>query len=151
MKSLTLVFWLDFSLLLVFAALEAVSFTGLLLHEWLGIAVSVLILVHLLLAWTWISATMRRVTVPGSGRARVNYALNASLFAAAVVVILSGLLISEAALPALGFGIPPNDTPWRGLHNRSSDVVLILAGLHLGLNWDWAVAAAKKCLGRSSS
>ncbi len=141
-----LIFWLDVTLLLLICVLEVVPFTGLSLHEWIGIAIIVLILVHLLLSWTWISASSRRLTSRRYGRTRINYLLNFLLFASVAVVIFSGLLISEAALPALGIKTIPDDAGWRQIHGRFSDFVVIFAGLHLAINWDWSIAAARKCL-----
>jgi hypothetical protein len=141
------VFWLDLTLLILMCALESVTFTGLALHEWLALAMIGMILVHLLLSWTWIAASSRRLIAARSSRTRVNYLLNACLFASAITVMFSGLLISEVALPGLGIKSAAGDMQWRHLHNRASDFVLILAGLHLAINWDWSVAAAKKCLG----
>jgi cytochrome b561 len=142
-----LLFWLDVTLLLLTAALETVPFTGLTLHEWIGIAITLLVLIHILLSWTWIPASSRRLTAPRSGRTRVNYLLNFCLFASMAVVIVSGVLISEVALPALGIKATPDDFGWDRLHGRFSDFVVIFAGLHLAINWDWSIAAAKKCLG----
>ena len=133
-------------MLLVFCALETVPFTGLVLHEWLGLALVALILAHLLLSWPWISTATRRF-ISGSARTRVNYAINLGLFASMTVLILSGVLISEHAIPQL-LRIRPADLPdafrWDSIHDRLSDAVVILAGLHLALNWDWTFAAARK-------
>jgi hypothetical protein len=35
---------------------------------------------------------------------------------------------------------------WDSLHGHLSDFVVIFAGLHLAINWDWARAAARKIL-----
>jgi len=139
------VFFLDSTLLLGMCALESVSFTGLRLHEWLAITMVALILVHLLLAWTWIAASSRKLTAPKYGRTRVNYFLNACLFASAVTVMFSGLMISDVVLPRLGVASLAGNTRWLGLHNTASTIVLIFAGLHLAINWEWSVAAARKC------
>lgn len=139
-------FWLDAGLLLAFAALETVPFTGLVLHEWLGLAIVAMILAHLLLSWPWIATNTRRFT-SGSTRTRVNYLINLALFASMTVLILSGVLISEYAIPQI-LHVRPADLPdafrWDSIHDRLSDVVVVFAGLHLALNWDWTFAAARK-------
>ena len=139
-------FWLDAILLLAFCALETVPFTGLVLHEWIGLALVALILAHLLLSWPWISTTTRRFA-SGSARTRVFYAINLGLFAGMTVLILSGVLISEHAIPQV-LRIRPAGLPdafrWDSIHDRLSDAVVVLAGLHLALNWDWSFAAARK-------
>ena len=50
------VFGLDVTLLLSLCALQTVSFTGLVIHEWLGLAMVGMVLAHLLLAWSWIAS-----------------------------------------------------------------------------------------------
>jgi len=139
-------FWFDLTLLLSMCALQSVTFTGLTVHEWLAIAVMGLILIHILLSWTWIAATSRRLAAPRSGRARVNYFLNSCLFVSAITVLFSGLVISEVVLPAIGITVGPEDNRWRGIHNVASTLVVIFAGLHLAINWEWSIAAAKRCL-----
>ena len=40
------------------------------------------------------------------------------------------------------------DWRWDTLHNDFSGTVLILAGFHLAVNWDWVLAASEKLLSR---
>ena len=54
-------FWLDVALLVSICALQTVRFTGLVLHEWLGLAMVGMVLAHLLFSWSWI-ASLSRVT-----------------------------------------------------------------------------------------
>jgi hypothetical protein len=39
------------------------------------------------------------------------------------------------------------DERWRSIYGRFSDFFVIFAVLHLAINWEWSVAAAKRCLG----
>jgi cytochrome b len=80
-------FWLDATLLVSISALQTVRFTGLVLHEWLGLAMVGMVLAHLLFSWSWIASQSRRFTLQ-SIRARINYFLNLSLFAAVTAVDL---------------------------------------------------------------
>src|SRR5258707_10755932 len=129
-------FWLDLTLLASVCALQTVSFTGLVLHEWLGLAMVGMVLAHLLLAWSWIASQSRRLFAVQSVRARINYLLNLSLFAGVTAVIFSGILISQKAIPALTGtkAAPDMDWRWDTLHNQFSQFVLILAGFHLAIN-----------------
>jgi len=143
-------FWLDLTLLASVCALQTVSFTGLVLHEWLGLAMVGMVLAHLLLAWSWIASQSGRLFAVQSVRARINYLLNLSLFAAVTAVIFSGILISQKAIPALTGtkAAPDMDWRWDTLHNQFSQFVLLLAGFHLAINWDWALAAGEKLFRR---
>ncbi len=147
---LKVTFWLDVTLLTSICALQTVRFTGLVLHEWLGLAMVGMVLAHLLLAWSWITSQSRRFFTLQSVRARINYLLNLSLFAAVTAVIFSGILISQKAIPMLtgSKAAPDMDWRWDTLHNQFSDVVLMLAGFHLAINWEWVLAAGLKIFRR---
>jgi hypothetical protein len=143
-------FWLDVTLLVSVCALQTVRFTGLVLHEWLGLAMVGMVFAHLLFSWSWIASLSRRLFAVQSARARINYLLNLSLFAAVTAVIFSGILISQKAIPALigTKAAPDMDWRWDSLHNLFSQVVVMLSGFHLAMNWDWVLAAGEKLIGR---
>ncbi len=141
-------FWLDVTLLVSVCALQTVRFTGLVLHEWLGLAIAGMVLVHLLLAWSWIASQSRRLFAAQSVRARINYFLNLCLFASVSAAIFSGILISQKAIPALTGtkAAPDMDWRWDTLHNDFSGAAVILVGFHLAINWDWVLAAGERLL-----
>jgi len=143
-------FWLDVTLLVSVCALQTVRFTGLVLHEWLGLAMVGMVFAHLLFSWSWIASLSRRLFAVQSARARINYLLNVSLFAAVTAVIFSGILISQKAIPALigAKAAPDMDWRWDSLHNLFSQVVVMLSGFHLAMNCDWVLAAGEKLVGR---
>ena len=129
-------FWLDCWLLVAFAPLQTPRTTSLAGHEWLGVAFAAVIAVHLLVNWQWITATLRRIMVPGSSRARVNTLLNGALFICMALTVLSGLAISEVLLPPIG--LRPSDLQaWRQIHSLLAAMSVVIVGIHLGLNWDW--------------
>src|SRR5580700_1751605 len=146
---LQLTFWLDLTLLVSVCALQTVRFTGLVFHEWLGLAMAGMVFAHLLFSWSWIASLSRRLFAAQSARARINYFLNLSLFAAITATIFSGILISQHAIPALTGKAPPDmDWRWEGLHSRFAFFVLILSGFHLAINWEWVLAAIQKVFRR---
>jgi hypothetical protein len=144
-------FWLDVTLLVSVCALQTVRFTGLVLHEWLGLAMVGMVFAHLLFSWSWIASLSRRLFAVQSARTRINYLLNLSLFAAVTAVIFSGILISQKAIPALigTKAAPEMDWRWDSLHNDFSQFVVLLSGFHLAMNWDWVLAAGGKLFGRA--
>lgn len=125
---------LDVGLTGTMLALFSFALTGLALHEWLGLALCVLIPTHLLVSWPWLAATTRSLLRALPWRVRLTYLLNASLFVAIVVVTLSGLVISEAVMPGV-LPMGSNRAFWRGLHTTSANVCVLLMGLHLGVYW----------------
>ena len=144
---LRVAFWLDAALFVAVCAQEQIGFTGAIVHEWTGLTFAVLIVVHLLFSWSWI-ATQTRSAWRAESRARFNYALNLSLFAVVTAVIFSGIMMSQEAIPLFTkVRTPiPRDSAWFLVHNQLSNVLVVLAGLHLALNWDRALAAGRKLL-----
>jgi hypothetical protein len=136
-------FWLDVALVLSVCVLQTVRFTGLVLHEWLGLVMLGMVLAHLLFSWSWIATQSRRLFAGQSVRERVNYLINLALFAAVIAVLYSGISISQTAIPVLT-GVraaPVMDWRWDNAHDLFSQFVLLLAGFHLAINWDWLFAA----------
>jgi hypothetical protein len=117
-------FWvmLDCSMLLAFVVLQSWQLTGVVVHEWLAVALIGGLLAHLLLHWSWVETRSRRVLAPRSRRTRVNYALNLTLFVAATAAMVSGFMISKVVLPLhptpanylkwLTFTTSPRRRPW---------------------------------------
>ncbi len=144
-RSHAFVWWLDAGLFVAYVVVLSPRLTGLPVHEWLGIAMALVILVHLLLAWPWIETAMRRVTLPRRTRDTVNLALNVALFVTTTVVIVSGIVISQVAVPWLG--VPTiNDRVWRLMHNRWTTYMWWSASAHLAMNWRWISSAARRYL-----
>lgn len=129
-----LAYALDLVLLLTLLLLFSPRLTGLPVHEWLGLALGLPLLLHLLLSWRWIATATAGVFARGGMRSRINYVLNAILFVLIVIEIISGSMISAIAAPTLG--IPTvNDRSWRALHNLCLNWTLLVLGLHVAMNW----------------
>ncbi|HEX3748146.1 MAG TPA: DUF4405 domain-containing protein [Bryobacteraceae bacterium] len=149
-RRLQVAFWLDLALLVSICTLEQIPFTGAAVHEWLGLAFVGMVVWHLLLSWSWISSQTRQLFPVASARLLISYLLNLALFVLTTAVIYSGIRISQEAIPLFtGVRTPiPADSPWFYLHNNGSDLAIVLAGLHLALNWDWALAAIRRLVRR---
>ena len=117
--------------------------SGIAIHEWLATSLIAVLVVHLLLSWDWIARLTRRFVGNINNQSRINYILNWSLFIDGSIIMLSGLMISESVLPFLGFSLPRNFA-WRGLHEFSTNLFLVLLGLHTALHWSWVVDAFKR-------
>src|SRR5580693_1107044 len=142
---LKVTFWLDLTLLVSVCALQTVRFTGLVIHEWLGLVMVGMVFAHLLFSWSWIASLSRRLFAAQSLRGRINYLLNLGLFAAVTAVIFSGILISQKAIPVLTGTNAAPDMDWRRwdfLHDGFSQLVVLLSGFHLAMNLNWVLAAA---------
>ena len=140
----------DIILAVSFLVLMSVNLTGLPIHEWLGIALMLVVIVHLLSQWDWTISSSRGFLSHLTQRVRLTYVLNWALFISVVLVFFSGLVISENALPSLGLSIGQRGTGmfgfWHQLHTLTADAVLVLAAIHLGLNWRWVVSTLQQVL-----
>ena len=110
--------------------------TGIAVHEWLSLAVAGTVIVHLLLHWDWVTNLSKRFFNNPLHISRVNYVVDLLAFISFIVAMLSGLVISRVVMPSFdiqlvgGFG-------WRGIHNTSANLTLLLVAVHFGLHWDW--------------
>jgi hypothetical protein len=98
-------------------------------------------LVHLLLSWRWIVTAIKRTFAPARGRDAVNLLLNLLLFVTTTGVVVSGLMISQVALPALGIATV-DDSVWRETHNNWTDMMLLCIAAHIAMNFRWIVRVA---------
>jgi Domain of unknown function (DUF4405) len=135
-------FWLDALLLVAYALAYSLGFTGIATHEWLGIGLGVVLLVHLTLHWDWVIRTTRKLLRRG-GRERFVWLVNLLLLLSMTLCIASGIGISEVALPALGI-TPPASSFWRQMHDTTATLTLILVPIHAALRWRWIVGVARR-------
>lgn len=122
--------------------LQVVRLTGLTLHEWIGIAIAVPLLLHLVLQWQWIVATWRRAMREHRRRAQFNFGLNALLFVVMTLTIFSGILASEVVTPDLPIAAG-RTAFWSDVHSFMTNVLVGLVGLHVALNWRWIANAVR--------
>ena len=117
--------------------------TGIAIHEWLTIAGTMAIILHLLLNWNWIAGLTRRFFRKVAAKSRINCILNWLFFIDGVLVMLTGIMISEVVLPLFGIQAPRGSI-WRQLHSLTADLSLFILGLHLALNWTWVVSIIER-------
>jgi hypothetical protein len=65
--------YLDLALVVGFLITMEEKLTGRTLHEWLGVALGVSLVVHLLLHWDWMVAITRRIFKKRPRSTRLNY------------------------------------------------------------------------------
>lgn len=134
---------LDIVIFLAFLVAGEPHFTGLAIHEWLGLAFGAGILTHILLHGNWVIAITKRIFSTLPNATRINYVLNLALFIDIVAIIISGIAISRVALPAVGiasFG----ESSMSGLHHISANLFTPLVGLHIAMHISWIVATFKR-------
>ncbi|MBN1536769.1 MAG: DUF4405 domain-containing protein [Anaerolineales bacterium] len=117
--------------------------TGIPIHEWLGLAVIIPLLVHLLINWGWLSSTTRRFFGRLPGQTRINYLLNWALFILMTAEGFTGVMISKVVLPMFGLSAS-HVYIYKYLHIILADSLLIVFGLHLAMHWRWILTVIKK-------
>jgi hypothetical protein len=135
---------IDTGIFFAFLVVMSPNFSGIAVHEWLSLALAAAVVVHLLLHWKWIVGVGARFFKKLWHASRLKFVVDALMFVAFVAVMLSGLLISKSALPALGLPMVEASRVWRMLHSASADVSVLLVGLHFALNWDWVVGMLRR-------
>lgn len=136
--------WVDILILAATLATLSVPLTGLAWHEWLGILIVVPLVIHLLLNWRWIVVALRTFFTRLPNLTRVNLVLNLALFVTMTTVIFTGIAVSEIALPAVGLQSMGHNPYMRHLHFLSADALILVVGLHLGLNWRWILTMLRR-------
>jgi hypothetical protein len=137
--------WIDVLIFIVFLVTMDPRTSGLAIHEWLSLSVVAAMIVHLLLNWDWITEITSRFLGKLGGQNRINYIVNWLLFIDGTLIMISGIMISEVALPVLGIKLPMGFA-WRSLHDMSANIGLILLGIHTALHWSWIATAFDKYL-----
>ena len=117
--------------------------SGIPVHEWLTVAIAGVIVVHLLLNWSWIVDVTKHLFIKSTNGSRLNYVLNWLLFIDGVLIMLSGIMISQSVMPSFGVTVPEGFA-WRGLHDSSANLFLIILGIHLALHWNWIIVTTKR-------
>lgn len=117
--------------------------TGLTIHEWLGLGMGAALVIHAVAHRQWIAGISRQLFRRLPVRTRVYYALDATLFMAFVVIIITGVMMSTTVLPLFGvqgvasLAVAP-------VHKWASYLTLALLGIKLGLHWTWIKNAVRR-------
>lgn len=131
----------DLAMAVLLLLLMAYSLVWEVLHEWMGIAMLALFILHHI----WNRAWYRSI-----GRSRpsryqlVQTALNLLLFAVVLGMLLSGLIMSQHILDFLP--LRRGETIARTLHLPLAYWGFLLMSLHLGLHWNGIMNMVRRCL-----
>ena len=135
--------WIDLVFFIGMVLVLAPQATGIPIHEWASFLIIIPFFLHLILDWKWIVSITQRILKKIPGEARFNYVLDWLLFFLFVVATFTGVVISEAALPAMGIHIVI-DPFWAALHDISANLLMVIIGIHLAMHWKWIVTNIKK-------
>jgi hypothetical protein len=122
--------------LLLFAM--AYRITGDAPHEWIGVAVFILFVVHNVINWRWYRGLFRGKY---DFRRMVNTAVNLLLLATMMMLVISGVLLSRTVFAFMGFS---GGMGVRQAHTTAAYWGLILIAVHLGMHWDMIMAVMRR-------
>jgi hypothetical protein len=137
---------IDLAIFAAFLVAMEPGLTGVPIHEWFALALAGATIVHLLLHWRWMVSVTRKFFHILFHNSRLQYVVDALLFVAFTVVMMTGLMISRSVLPLLHISETRNFFIWTRLHDLSANLTLFLVGLHFALHWDWVVRMSKRYL-----
>ncbi|MBA4384322.1 MAG: hypothetical protein C0410_06270 [Anaerolinea sp.] len=139
MKNQKINWLLDVTILLGFLVSFFLNLTGLAVHQWLGVAVFLAIVMHLVNHWSWVKCVFSKFFKKTSTRSRAYAMIDGLLLYGFVMIIETGLVISTWFNLNLA-----NYEVWLDIHIYSSISTLILAVLKVGLHWRWIAKTASK-------
>ncbi|MBD0778580.1 DUF4405 domain-containing protein [Maribacter sp. ANRC-HE7] len=117
--------------------------TGVPIHEWASFILIIPFLLHLIINWNWIAANSKKLMGRQFKKTVFDYFFNWLLYLFMLVVTVSGIVISEAALPVFGIHFSP-DGFWSVIHDVSATLFMAMLGVHIALHWRWIVGALGK-------
>lgn len=133
---------IDFLMTVFLLMLMAYQITGEKLHEWLGVVMVVLFLVHNFLNIRWYGHLLKgKYTV-----LRILWTIvNVSVLAAMLVLAYSGIVMSRYVFSALPFN--GGMATARVMHLAGSYWGFVLMSIHLGLHWGMVISMFHKFSG----
>lgn len=131
--------WLvDAALFTGFILAFLLDLTGLIVHQWLGLAVFALAAYHLFDHDSWVTSITRRFFGKLAARSRFYYLLDAALMVGFITITVTGLIISSwLNLLLAGYDA------WLFVHIAASIATLLVTVLKLALHWRWIVLVTK--------
>ena len=123
------------------------AWSGLAVHEWLSVAVIVPLLLHLVVNWEKVLRVVSTFAERLLHASRLDLVVDTVLFVATVIVMVSGLMISQVAARAVGITIAPASI-WVSVHSWSADLTIALLLVHFVLHWRWVYNVSLRLAGR---
>ena len=131
---------LDVTIFIAFLVAANPALSGLPIHEWLSLAFVAAIVTHLLFHWKWIVNVTTQFFRKLFHESRLNYVVDVLFFIMMTAAIFTGFMVSQTILPIFGIHMPEHSV-WGTLHHQTSDLSVLLLGLHFALHWKWIVNA----------
>lgn len=118
----------------------AYHFTDNKIHEWMGISLFVLFILHHVLNWKWYKSLFKgKYTTARTLHTAVNLLLTAAMFG----MLASGMMLSREVFDFMNLS---SGRLGRRLHMLSTSWGFVLISMHLGFHWGMVVGAVKRLM-----
>ena len=134
---------IDILALGAYAVVANPVFTGIAVHEWAGLGLVVVFLVHTAAHVDWAVDAVRTAYRDPSWVRRGNLVLDALIVVGFMVATVSGLMVSGTVLQVLGL-YAPGYFFWDPLHAIAAKLLLALLVVHVAVHARWIVRMARK-------
>lgn len=124
-----------------FLVCTILDLTGVVIHQWLGVAIGLLAFYHLLRHWSWIKCVTKRFIGKTSNQARRYYVIDAGLLLSFLVLLITGLVMSTW----LNLELPAYLT-WYDVHVGATLAALVCLLAKIGLHWRWIVKVTRQTI-----
>ena len=136
---------LDVVILVNFLLAFFLDLTGIVLHQWLGVTLFLLVITHLIKHADWVRTVFSRFLLKTPARPKLYWMIDFLLLFGMVVIVETGLVISTWFNLTLA-----NYLVWYDLHLFSSIATLALAAVKLAFHWRWIACTTKKMFARQT-
>jgi hypothetical protein len=126
------------------------------LHAWTGVAMIAAIVIHLVLHWSWLVGTVKRIfseiahgSRQMSFRSRINAGVDAMVATGFLLSAASGIYFLLAPAGISGHNLQTvifSSQVWDVIHTWSSVAMLVGIMVHLVLHWTWIKSVSARCL-----
>jgi len=127
---------IDIVALAIYLIVANPAVTGIRIHEWLGLGLLVVFLIHFIVHFDWMVDTLRDFFTKPTFSRQGNLIVNCLILVVFMIAIVSGFGISGAVL--LDFGLYAEGYYfWGPLHSVSAKLLLALLVIHMVVHWKW--------------
>ena len=116
-----------------FWLVNQVKLTGIAFHEWFGIALGLILILHLVMHWRWVVNIAKKFFQRSGLMQHIKLVLDIVGFAAFFTIIISGVLMSKSVLPTLGLsGLRSHSL--KMIHVTATNLTIYMIAGHMLLN-----------------
>ena len=129
--------WIDAVMLAGYLFCFYLEFTGVIGHEWLGVGIGLLAVLHTWLHRDWVVRVTRRFFSGAGARSRWYYLVDILILLGFIVILETGLVISTwLNLDLVKYAA------WLDIHTYASFTTLALLAVKVAIHWRWVVSIA---------